>query len=113
MSQYVFTNNIFKSGKTAIAANVFDQLVSKTLEELDDISMSSKHMKRNQKIRLNRPVQTRITKGIVHIKVSVDLKKGTNIQDACSLIQDEVVRSLLSSAETVPFDVQVKVESLI
>ena len=113
MPQYVFTNDIFKSGKTAISAHVFDDLVSKTLDAIPDVSMSSKHMKKNQNIRLNRPVQTRINKGIVHVKVSVDLKKGTNIQEACSLIQDEVVRTLLSSAETIPFDVQVKVESLI
>ncbi len=114
MAQFIFTNNhISKTGKTAISANVFDQLVSGALTHLPDINMSQKMMKRNQNIRLNRPVQTKIINGIAHIRVVVDLKKGTKPQDACTLIQDEVVKTLMASAETVPFYVHVRVESFI
>ena len=114
MAQYIFTNDhISKTGRTGISANVFDQLVSSALSRLDNVSMSARYMKRNQNIRLNRPVQTRIINGIAHIKVVVDLKKGSKAQEACSLIQEEVVKTLMASAETIPFDVQVHVESFI
>jgi uncharacterized alkaline shock family protein YloU len=70
-------------------------------------------MKRNQKIRLNRPVQTTIRRGIVHVWVAVDVAKGTNLQEVTHNIQDEITNAFLMATEQVPFDVQVKVISII
>ena len=113
MAGYVYFDVNGKTGKRAISSHVFDQLVTIALTNLKDVSMSSELMKRNQKVRLNRPVQTTIKHGIAHIKVSVDIKKNMPVQETCSLIQEEIVRVLMMSAEQVPFDVQVKVDKII
>ena len=76
-------------------------------------NLSSKMLKKNQKFRLNRPVRTTIHRGIVHVLVSVDVNKGTDLQKVIGEIQEEVNNTLLYTAETVPFDVQVKVESIL
>ena len=113
MAGYVYFDVTGKTGKRAISSHVFDQLVTIALTNLKDVSMSSKQMKRNQKIFVNRPVQTTIKHGIAHIKVSVDIKKTMQVQEACQTIQEEIVRVLMMSAEQVPFDVQVKVDQII
>ena len=113
MAGYVYFDVTGKTGKRAISSHVFDQLVTIALTNLKDVSMSSKQMKRNQKIRLNRPVQTTIRHGIVHIWVGVDIKKNMQVHETCTLIQEEIARVLMMSAEQVPFDVQVKVDQII
>ena len=113
MAGYVYFDVTGRTGKRGFSTHVFDQLVTIALTNLKDVSVSSKQMKRNQKIRLNRPVQTTIRHGIVHIWVTVDIKKNMQVQEACSLIQQEIIRVLMESAEQVPFDVQVKVDQII
>ena len=113
MAGYVYFDVTGRTGKRGISSHVFDQLVTIALTNLKDVSMSSKQMKRNQKIRLNRPVQSSIKHGIVHIKVNVDIKKNLPVQETCTLIQEEIVRVLMVSAEQVPFDVLVKVDQII
>ena len=113
MADYVYIDNYSNKGKVAISLNVFDALVTNALVSVKGISMSSAHMKRNQKIRLNRPVQTTIRRGIVHVWVAVDVTKGTNLQEVTHNIQDEITNAFLMATEQVPFDVQVKVISII
>ena len=113
MADYVYIDNYSNKGKIAISLNVFDALVTNALNNVSGISMSSAHMKRNQKIRLNRPVQTTIRRGIVHVWVAVDVINGTNLQEVTHNIQDEITNAFLIANEQVQFDVQVKVISII
>ena len=113
MADYVYIDNFANKGKIAISLNVFDALVTNALSNISGISMSSAHMKRNQNIRLNRPVQTTIRHGIVHVWVAVDVAKGTNLQEVTHNIQEEITNAFLMATEQVPFDVQVKVISII
>ena len=113
MAEYVYIDNYAKKGKIGISLNVFDELVTNALSNVAGISMSSAHMKRNQNVRLNRPVQTTIRRGIVHVWVAVDVTKGTDLQVVTRNIQDEIASALLMATEQVPFDVQVKVVSII
>ena len=113
MADYIYIDNYAKKGKIAIAQPVFDTLVYSALANVPGIALSSAHMKKNQKIRLNRPVQTTIIRGIVHVWVAVDVAKGTNLQEVTKNIQDEITNVFLISTEQVPFDVQVKVISII
>lgn len=113
MADYIYIDNFAKKGKIAISQSVFDSLVMNALNNISGISLSSAHMKKNQKIRLNRPVQTTIRHGIVHVWVAVDVVKGTNLQDVTKEIQDEITNTFLIATEQVPFDVQVKVISII
>ena len=113
MADYIYIDNYSNRGKIAISQTVFDSLVSSALSNVQGISLSSAHMKKNQKIRLNRPVQTTIRRGIVHVWVAVDVVRGTNLQTVTKTIQDEIANVFLIATEQVPFDVQVKVISII
>ena len=113
MADYIYIDNYAKKGKIAISQHVFDSLVYSALANVSGIALSSAHMKKNQMIRLNRPVQTTIIRGIVHVWVAVDVVKGTNLQEVTKTIQDEITNAFLVSTEQVPFDVQVKVISII
>ena len=113
MAEYVFIDDMYHRGKLAISYRVFDKLVSEALLHVKGISKSAKLLNRNQKFRLNRPVITTIRRGIVHVNVVVDVAKGTDIQKTIGLIQDEINAILLVAVETIPFDVQVKVQSII
>ena len=113
MADYIYIDNYAKKGKIAISQSVFDSLVSGALANVQGIALSNAHMKKNQKLRLNRPVQTTIRHGIVHVWVAVDVTKGTNLQDVTHNIQDEITNAFLIATEQVPFDVQVKVISII
>ena len=113
MADYIYIDNYAKKGKIAISQSVFDSLVATALSNVSGISLSSAHMAKDQKIRLNRPVQTTIRHGIVHVWVAVDVVKGTNLQVVTRLIQEEIANVFLMATEQVPFDVQVKVISII
>ena len=113
MAEYVFIDDMSHRGKLAISYRVFDKLVSEALLHVKGISKSAHLLGRNQKFRLNRPVLTTIRHGIVHVKIAVDIAKGTDIQRTIGLIQDEVNAILLVAVETIPFDVRVKVEQII
>ena len=113
MAEYVFLDNYSKKGKLGISYHVFDQLVTSALMNIQGIAKSQKHLKKNQKVRLNRPVQTYIVNDIVHVWIYVDLAKGSNIQKIVTDIQKEVYDSLVMITEQVPVNIQVKVESIV
>lgn len=113
MAEYIYIDDMSNRGTLAINYRVFDNLVNEALSRVKGIAKSSKLLKKNQKFRLNRPVRTSIHRGIVHVLVTVDVNKGTDIQKVISEIQEEVNNTLLLTAETVPFDVQVRVETIL
>lgn len=113
MAEYLSIDNLTTKGKLSISVNVFDTLVKQTLAEIDGISSSKKMLKKNQYFKLNRPIQTTIHKGIVHVSVYVDILKGKNIQTVQSMIINQINNTFEVLTEQVPFDVQVKVESII
>ncbi|MGM9873604.1 MAG: hypothetical protein ACI31G_01620 [Bacilli bacterium] len=111
MAKYIYINNLSKKGKLGISQSIFDSLVSSTLDRLE-IKKAS-YNGRGNKVRLNKQIRTTIHKGIVHVWVAVDVPKKENIQTISKRIQDEIAVSFLACTDQVPFDVQVKVESLI
>ncbi len=113
MARYVYLDDYSKRGKLGISYHVFDQLVTSALQKVEGISKSQRLIKRNQFVRLNRPVQTYIVHDIVHVWIYIDLAKGRDIQKVTSSIQNEVYSSLVLITEQVPVNIQVKVESII
>ena len=113
MANYVYLDNYSKKGKLGISYRVFDELVTASLLNVKGITKSQKLIKRNQFIRLNRPVQTYIHKDVVHVSIFVDLAKGKDIHEVVSNIQEEVYNSLMMVTEQVPINIQVNVESII
>lgn len=113
MAEYIYINDFSKRGKIAISYHVFDSLVNEALSRVSGITKSSKMLKKDQRFRLNRPILTTIHRGIVHVLVTVDVAKGNNLQKITSNIQQEVNNTLLLATETVPFNVQVRVEKIV
>ena len=113
MAEYVYIDDLQNKGKLGISWHVYDALVNDALGRVKGISKSSKMMKKNQKFRLNRPVQIAIHRGIVHVLVAVDVAKGNVLHNIVSNIQEEVNNTLQEATEQIPFNVQVRVESII
>ena len=113
MADYILINNYSKRGELGISANVIETVVADALLKVPGIAVSKKSMKKKHKARLSSPVKVDIHKGIVHIEISIDVVKGNDLQTISSRIQEEINNALTASIEQVPFNVQVKVESLI
>lgn len=112
MAEFVYFQDSPKEGKLGISQRVFDQLVANAISNIPGISQSGKQLKKNQKVRLNRPVQTTIKRGIVNIWVAIDVKKGVNVEETKSKIHEEIFLALIESTEQIPFNIQIKVEEV-
>lgn len=112
MANYLFIENYTKKGKLGISLDTFNALVEGALERVPDIAQSKDKLKRNQRVYFNKPVQTNIIRGILHIAIYIDAKKGTDLVKIDKAIREEIENTLLVSTEQVPFDIQVKVVSL-
>ena len=113
MARYVYIENYSERGKLAISRNVFDSLVVSALLKVKGIAKPQNRMKKDQRVRLNRPVITDIKNGIVHVWIAIDVSKEADLRATIKDIQEEVEHTLLVATETIPFDIQVKVESLV
>ncbi|MCD8203683.1 MAG: hypothetical protein LUB56_00965 [Coprobacillus sp.] len=109
MAEYIYLNDYSTKGKVAISAKVYDQLVDEALSNLG-ITTSLHH---NSVARLTKPVYTTIKKGIIHVWLEVDITKGTNIQEVSKRIEDEIARLFNAYTDQVPFDVNVKTNSIV
>lgn len=113
MANYVYLNNYSKQGKLGISKDVFTQLVNEVISKIDGVTTAKKLSKKNHIFHLNKPVRIDIRHDIVHVRISIDVAKGNDLQKVINRIQKDVVNNLLVLTEQVPFDVQVKVESII
>ena len=113
MARYVYIENYSQRGRIAISRNVFDSLVVSALHRVKGIAKPSKTIQKNQRMRLNHPVVTDIKNGIVHVGITLDVSKEADLRSTIRDIEQEVEHTLLVATETIPFDIQVKVESLI
>ncbi|HNX15784.1 MAG TPA: hypothetical protein PKO28_00185 [Bacilli bacterium] len=112
MADYIYINDYLKRGKLAISYRTFNRLAAEAIGRIPGINISKKN-KGYSLFRLNTPVNTTIRGGIVHVSIAVDVVKGTNIQEVSRLIQDEINNVFMISTEQIPFDVQVRVVSII
>ncbi|MCD8204914.1 MAG: hypothetical protein LUC16_03725 [Coprobacillus sp.] len=109
MAEYVYINEYSSRGKLAISARVYDGLVDKALKSLDITTT----LKKNKEARLTKPVYTTIKNGIIHVWLCVDVTRGTNIQELSKKIEDEIAGQFKAYTDQVPFDVNVKTNSIV
>ncbi len=109
MAEYVYLNDYSSKGKLGISAKVYDGLVDKALKTLG----ISTTLKKNKEARLTKPVYTTIKNGIIHVWLSVDVTRGTDIQELSKKIEDEIAREFKAYTDQVPFDVNVKAHSIV
>lgn len=113
MAEYIYISNNHKGPKLAISTRVYDQLVTKAVSEVKGINQSNDQpLKKGQKAGLKK-IKCTIKKGIVHIWIAVDVKKNSNIQEISRMIQENVAQAIEEATGHIPFDIQVKVESII
>ena len=113
MANYIYLDNYTSSkGKLGVSNKVFDSLVEHAVKNVEGCSPSKK-TKKKFLFRLNSPIKTTIRQGIVHVSITVDAAKDANLQELSFKIQNDVNNILMLSMETVPFDVQVKFQSII
>lgn len=114
MAHYVYLEKIGNRGKMGISSQVFNVLVENSIHRVEGCSPSNKRLPASYKFRLRKhAVRTIIHRGIVHVLVFVDVKKGAKIQEVTRNIEDEINTTLLTATETVPFDVQIRVETIV
>lgn len=113
MENYIYINDYSKKGKIALSLSIFKSLVDDALNNIEGISRSKKINKKGQEALLPYPFSVSIHKGIVHILIKIDIYKGNNIQNVTTRIQNEISKVFVDSVEQIPFNVQVKVESII
>jgi len=108
MANYVYITDYNKKGKFAISNQVFTSLAEFALRKVPGI-----YCKKEKKVRLHESVKTHIHHGIVHVSVTVDVASGTNLQKISARIQNEINTTFIECVDQVPFDVQVKIDSII
>lgn len=112
MAEYIYISSNSKGAKIGISTRVYDQLVTRAVSTVPGIAQSAEQLKKGQKAGVKK-VKCTINKGIVHIWIAVNIKKSSNIQEVSMKIQENVANAISETMGHIPFDIQVKVESII
>ncbi len=113
MADYIYIKNCSKDGQIAISRRVFEDLAFEATNRVLGASVSKVKIKNRLLAKLYHPVKVTFHKnGQVEIKVTITIKKDVKADDVCLAIQEEIAQSLLAYAESVPFDIHVKIASV-
>ncbi len=106
MEKYIYISNDKSKGRLAISLKVLDTLADYAVQQFPDVVSTKK------KLILSKPVKTTIRRGIVHVQVVVDAKKGINLHETSLKLQEAIRDIFLQTVESIPFDIQVRFESI-
>ncbi len=113
MADYVYIKNNSKDGEIALSRRVFEDLAVDATNRVLGASVSKNKSKNKLLDKLYQPVKVTFHKnGQVEIKVTITMKKGLNAEKVCLAIQEEIAQSLLAYAESVPFEIQIKIAAI-
>lgn len=107
MADYYKIQSLSKKGDISLSRKVFEQIASDAASRVNGASVSKK-----EKFRLSPVVVTFHKNGKVEVSISISLSKQANIGETCKKIQEEVASSLMAYAESIPYDIQIKVASI-
>jgi len=110
MAQYVYIDNYNNLGTIGISNHVFYQIAETATNKVNGASVNQS---KSLIFLLQNPIQITISKGLVNVKVAVNISKNTDINKVCLLIQEEVATALTSLTELVPFRIDIKVANII
>ncbi len=111
MAQYVYIDNYSNIGDMGISNHVFYQIAETATNKVKGAMVS--HQNKSLLFLLQNPIQITISKGLVTVKVSVNIAKAANINKICLSIQEEVATALSMMTELVPFRIDIKVANII
>lgn len=108
MADYLKIQNFSNKGTIAISRRVFEMLATDATERIQGASLSAS--KKIGSFSLTKPVKVSFrSNGKVEVNVSITLRKGSHAKEVCSKIQEEIANSFSTYAESVPFEIQIKV----
>ncbi len=111
MAEYVYIDNYTRNGTIGISHYVFDQIASIATDNVKGAAVANSRKK--GLFKLMHPISCSIRNGKVDVKIDVTIQKNVNIHDICLNIQKEVASALSSMTELVPFNIDIKVVSII
>lgn len=110
---YFFIKNYSSNGDMAISRHVFEEIVLNTIKKIKGVTpFKGEGTKKN--FNLYHPVTCSIRKdNRVDINVDVSVKKNIDVKSTCIKIQEEINNALMLSCETVAFNVNINVASIL
>ena len=110
MAEFVFIQDYSKAGKLGISRKVFEKICSVVTNRISGVSTKEKKNNNNNALfKFDKPVHCDIINNKVIIQIQVIVRHGVNVDEICTLIQQEVADALTTMVETVPFSIKIKV----
>lgn len=110
--EFYLLNNYSPYGNVGISHHAFIRLAEIATNNVTGAAVANK--KKNFIFQMTNPVKVYFRKdGKVDIQLDVSIKKGESVKDVCLNIQNSVADAIMMMCETVPFNVHIKVSSII
>lgn len=112
MADYIKVNNGSGNGEIGLSRRVFEAIATEAINRVGNVKLSQKS-KTLLPFNLSKPIRVTFrSDDSVEIKVSIDIKKGSDANKICLAIQEEIARSISAYTESVIFKVELKVVSI-
>ncbi len=112
MADYLYIENYSKLGKMGISRRVFETIAQKATNTVEGAYVS-KNSRNASIFSVKHAISCVFRKnGKVDIKVPVSIKKGYDVTEISTKIQQEIANAMMSMCEVVPFNITVTVVSI-
>ena len=113
MAEFVYIQDYSKAGKLGINRQVFEKICSVVTNRISGVS-TKENKKKNQNplFTFDKPVHCDVINNKVIVQIQVIVRQGVNVDEICTLIQQEVADALTTMVETVPFSIKIKVAGI-
>lgn len=109
MAEFVFIQDYSKVGKLGISRKCFEKICSVVTNRISGVSTKEEKKNKNPLFTFDKPVHCDIINNKVIVQIQVIVRQGVNVDEICTLIQQEVADALTTMVETVPFSIKIKV----
>lgn len=108
MTEFISINKHSKKGDLVISRKVIEEITDEAV--LRVLNSSTKDSK---KVKIASPTKISVLKdGKVNVNIIVTLKKGTNPEQICLKIQEEVANDLATYTESLPFEIEISIADI-
>ena len=109
MAEFVLIQDYSKVGKLGISRKVFEEICSVVTNRISGVSTKEKKKNNSDLFVFDKPVHVDVINNKVIVQIQVIIRHGVNVDEICTLIQQEVADALTTMVETVPFSIKIKV----
>ncbi len=112
MAEFVFIENYHKAGKLGINRKCFEKICSVVTNKIFGVSTKEEKKNSNPMFTFDKPVRCDVINNKLNILIQVIIRQGVNVDEICTLIQQEVADALTTMVETIPFSIKIKVAGI-